>query len=52
MPRGRRKNRENSTAEEIIAEVIQWADQQSLAYVGAALRNALHLLKKEKSQSR
>jgi hypothetical protein len=30
MPRGRRKNRENWTAEEIIADVIQWADQQQL----------------------
>jgi hypothetical protein len=50
MPRGRRKSRKNWTAEEIIADVIQWADQQQLAYVAAALRNALHLLKKERRQ--
>ena len=47
MPR--RKARENWTAEEIIADVIKWAEQQKLAYVAAALRNALHLMKKEKS---
>jgi hypothetical protein len=50
MSRGRPKNRESWTAEEILADVIQWADQQQFAHVAAALRNALHLLKKEKRQ--
>ena len=47
MPRGNRKARENWTAEEIIADLIKWADQQQLAYIAAALRNALALLRKE-----
>jgi hypothetical protein len=49
MPRDRRKARENWTAEEIIAHVIQWANQQQLAYVTAALRQVLHLLKTERA---
>jgi hypothetical protein len=46
----RRKPRENWTPAEIIADVIKWADQQKLAYVGAALRHALRLLDKGQKQ--
>ena len=50
MPR--RKARENWTADEIIAHVVKWADAQKLAYVGAALRQALRLLQQERGKVR
>jgi hypothetical protein len=48
MPR--RKARENLRAEEIIGDVIQWADRQKLGNIAAELRRALDLLKKERRQ--
>ena len=42
---GRRKPREKWTADEIIADVIQWANRQQLMNVAAALHRARQLLK-------
>jgi hypothetical protein len=48
MPRGKHKSREGMTAEEIIANVIRWADRQGLVNIAGQLRRALGLLKQRR----
>jgi hypothetical protein len=44
MPRGRKKDPANMTAEEELRSILQWAEQMQLENIAAALRRVLRKL--------